>query len=51
MTSGAVFATGKAKDAMREAQDIGNQNVGFNGLDPENLPARIEDALKAEKKP
>lgn len=51
LTSGALFATGKAKDAMREAQDIGDKNVGFNGLDPDNLPARIEDALKAEKKP
>lgn len=49
LTSGAVFSTAKSKDAVKEAQDRGEHNVGFNGLDPEALPAKIEDAAKAEK--
>jgi hypothetical protein len=48
MRSGAVFATTKAKDAIKEAQDRGQTKTGFEGLDPEKLPAKIEDAAKAE---
>lgn len=48
ITSGAVFAATKVKDATKEARDRGDHNVGFNGLDPEELPAKIEDAAKAE---
>lgn len=48
ITSGAVFAATKVKDVTKEARDRGDHNVGFNGLDPEELPAKIEDAAKAE---
>lgn len=48
ITSGAVFAATKAKDATKEARERGDHNVGFNGLDPEELPAKIEDAARAE---
>lgn len=46
--SGAIFAATKSKDAIKEAQDRGDHNVGFNGLDPDDLPAKIEDAARAE---
>lgn len=48
--SGAVFATTKAKDAVKEAQDRGPTKTGFEALDPEKLPAKIEDAARAEQK-
>lgn len=49
ITSGALFAATKSKDAVKEAQNRGDHNVGFNGLDPEELPAKIEDAARAER--
>lgn len=48
MTSGAVFATTKAKDAVKEAQDRGQTTTGFEALDPDELPNKIEDAVRAE---
>lgn len=48
MTSGAVFATTKAKDAVKEAQDRGQTTTGFEPLDPEELPAKIEDQARAD---
>lgn len=49
ITSGALFAMTKVKDVIKEAQNRGDHNVGFNGLDPEELPAKIEDATNAER--
>lgn len=34
-TSGALFAAGKLKAVVSEAQDRGDVNVGFNAIDPE----------------
>lgn len=48
MTSGAVFAATKSKSVAAQARERDGQNVGFNGLDPEDLPAKIEDAIAAE---
>lgn len=48
--SGAVFATTKAKDAIKETQDRGQTVTGFEAIDPEALPAKIEDAARAEAK-
>lgn len=50
LTSGAVFAATKVKDATKEARERGDHNVGFNGLDPEALPNKIEDAAREEAK-
>lgn len=46
--SGQVFAATKAKDAIKEAQNRADETSGFEALDPEELPAKIEDAVKAE---
>lgn len=35
LTSGAVFAAGKRKAVVAEAQELGDRDVGFNALDPE----------------
>jgi hypothetical protein len=48
LKSGAVFAAAKAKDVIKEAQNRADERTGFEGLDPEALPAKIEDAAKAE---
>lgn len=50
LTSGAVFATTKAKDAVKETQDRGQTVTGFEAIDPEELPGKIEDAAAAEAK-
>lgn len=49
LKGGFVFAVTKHKDAVKEAQNRGDHNAGFNGLDPEELPAKIEDAARAER--
>lgn len=49
-TSGAVFSTTKAKDAVKETQDRGQTVTGFEAIDPEALPSKIEDAVNAEAK-
>lgn len=46
--SGQVFAATKAKDAIKEAQNRVDETSGFEALDPESLPQKIEDAAKAE---
>lgn len=46
--SGAVFAATKNRDVIKEAQNRADEKTGFEGLDPEALPAKIEDAAKAE---
>lgn len=35
LTNGFVFAASKVKDVVREAQDIGATDAGFNAVDPE----------------
>ncbi len=47
-TSGSVFAATKNRDVIKEAQNRADEKTGFEGLDPEALPAKIEDAAKAE---
>ena len=46
--NGSVFAATKSKDVIKEAQNRADEKTGFEGLDPEALPAKIEDAAKAE---
>ncbi len=46
--NGAVFAATKSKDVIKEAQNRSDEKTGFERLDPEELPAKIEDAAKAE---
>lgn len=48
--NGAVFAATKSKDVIKEAQNRADEKTGFEGLDPEELPAKIEDAVAAEAK-
>lgn len=42
LTEGHIFATTKSKDAVRESESIGEQNAGFNPMDPDNLPGGLE---------
>lgn len=44
LTEGFVFAAGKHKAAVAEAQDLGARDAGFNPLDPENPMPKIEPA-------
>lgn len=48
--AGAVFAATKSKDVIKEAQNRADETTGFEGLDPEQLPTKIEDAVAAEAK-
>lgn len=48
--NGAVFAATKSKDVIKEAQNRADETTGFEGLDPEALPNKIEDAVAAEAK-
>ena len=48
--NGAVFAATKSKDVIKEAQNRADETTGFEGLDPEQLPNKIEDAVAAEAK-
>lgn len=48
--SGAVFAAVKSKDVIKEAQNRADETTGFEALDPEELPNKIEDAVAAEAK-
>lgn len=44
LTSGAIFAARKVADVLAEATEKSDHNVGFNPLDPDNLPMGIEAA-------
>lgn len=44
LTSGAIFAARKVADVLAEATEKGDENVGFNPLDPDDLPNGIEAA-------
>lgn len=44
LTSGAIFAARKVADVLAEATEKSDHNVGFNPLDPDNLPKGIEAA-------
>lgn len=49
LKEGFLFAATKSKDAMKEAEELGDRDAGFNQLDPENLKgdlARIEAATE-----
>lgn len=46
--NGAVFAATKNRDVIKEAQNRAEETTGFEGLDPEQLPNKIEDAVAAE---
>lgn len=46
--SGAVFAAVKSKDVIKEAQNRADETTGFEALDPEELPAKIEDQARAD---
>jgi hypothetical protein len=45
LTGGFVFATTKARDALKEAQERGDVNAGFNQIDPETQG--VEDVPKS----
>ena len=44
LTRGAIFAARKVADVLAEATEKGDENVGFNPLDPDDLPNGIEAA-------
>ena len=48
--NGSVFAATKAKDVIKEAQNRADETTGFEALDPEDLPSKIQDAASEEAK-
>jgi len=42
LVEGFLFAATKSKDAARESDSIGDQDAGFNPMDPDNLPGGLQ---------
>ena len=44
LTNGSIFAARKSADVLKEAQSIGDRDVGFNPIDPDNPAPKITKA-------